>query len=284
MRETGRSGCPINLTLEILGDRWSLIVLRDIMFGNRRHFRELLAKSDEGIASNILADRLKRLVERGLLSRRDDATHKQKAIYSLTEMGIALVPVFAAMGDWAIRQACKDAAGWEPGIGVSVNVSPLQFREPRRLVDTVKEALIASGLSSRRLTLEITESLLIEDNKLTLSVLEELKALGVSFALDDFGTGYSALGYLSAYPIAQVKIDQSFARDVHNSEAPKAIIEAVCQLARRLQMNVVVEGIETEQQRIAVQLLGAQRAQGYLFGRPESLSTIRRNGGGRNVA
>ncbi|CAH1664239.1 Helix-turn-helix transcriptional regulator [Hyphomicrobiales bacterium] len=103
MRETGRSGCPINLTLEILGDRWSLIVLRDVMFGNRRHFRELMAKSDEGIASNILADRLKRLVENGLLSRRDDASHKQKAIYSLTEMGIALVPVFAAMGDWGRR-------------------------------------------------------------------------------------------------------------------------------------------------------------------------------------
>lgn len=103
MKETGRSGCPINLTLEILGDRWSLIVLRDIMFGNRRHFRELLAKSDEGIASNILADRLKRLVEKGLLTRRDDASHKQKAIYSLTEMGISLVPVFAAMGEWGRR-------------------------------------------------------------------------------------------------------------------------------------------------------------------------------------
>ncbi len=103
MRETGRSGCPINLTLEILGDRWSLIVLRDIMFGNRRHFRELLTKSDEGIASNILADRLKRLVERGLLARTDDASHKQKGIYSLTEMGIALVPVFAAMGSWGRR-------------------------------------------------------------------------------------------------------------------------------------------------------------------------------------
>lgn len=103
MRETRRSGCPINLTLEILGDRWSLIVLRDIMFGNRRHFRELLLKSDEGIASNILADRLKRLVERGLLTRSDDASHKQKGIYSLTEMGIALVPVFAAMGSWGRR-------------------------------------------------------------------------------------------------------------------------------------------------------------------------------------
>lgn len=103
MEEAHRSGCPINLTLEILGDRWSLIVLRDVMFGNRRHFRELLTKSDEGIASNILADRLKRLVENGLLWRQDDPTHKQKAIYSLTEMGVSLVPVFAAMGAWGRR-------------------------------------------------------------------------------------------------------------------------------------------------------------------------------------
>jgi DNA-binding HxlR family transcriptional regulator len=95
-----RSGCPINLTLEILGDRWSLIVIRDIMFGNRRHFRELLQASQEGIASNILADRLKRLVERGLLTRGDDPSHKQKAIYSLTEMAIDLVPLFAHMGAW----------------------------------------------------------------------------------------------------------------------------------------------------------------------------------------
>lgn len=95
-----RSGCPINLTLEILGDRWSLIVIRDIMFGNRRHFRELLQNSEEGVASNILADRLKRLVERGLLTRSDDPTHKQKAIYSLTEMAIDLVPLFAHMGAW----------------------------------------------------------------------------------------------------------------------------------------------------------------------------------------
>ncbi|MBB3608239.1 helix-turn-helix domain-containing protein [Rhizobium sp. BK602] len=95
-----RSGCPINLTLEILGDRWSLIIIRDIMFGNRRHFRELLQHSEEGIASNILADRLKRLVERGLLTREDDPTHKQKAVYSLTEMAIELVPLFAHMGAW----------------------------------------------------------------------------------------------------------------------------------------------------------------------------------------
>lgn len=98
-----RSGCPINLTLETLGDRWSLIVIRDIMFGNRRHFRDLLARSEEGIASNILADRLKRLTAAGLLSRRDDPSHRQKAIYSLTDKAIELVPLLVQMGAWGRR-------------------------------------------------------------------------------------------------------------------------------------------------------------------------------------
>src|SRR5262245_46538874 len=98
-----RSGCPINLTLEVVGDRWSLIIIRDMIFGNRRHFRELLAKSEEGIASNILADRLKRLVEQGILSRADDPSHKQKAIYSLTEKGIELLPVLAQMSAWGLK-------------------------------------------------------------------------------------------------------------------------------------------------------------------------------------
>jgi DNA-binding HxlR family transcriptional regulator len=98
-----RSGCPINLTLEALGDRWSLIVIRDIMFGNRRHYRDLLNHSEEGIASNILADRLKKLTEAGLLSTRPDPTHKQKQIYSLTEASIQLVPLLAQMGAWGRR-------------------------------------------------------------------------------------------------------------------------------------------------------------------------------------
>ncbi len=100
---TTRSGCPINLALEALGDRWSLIVIRDIMFGNSRHFRELLSRSEEGIATNILADRLKRLVAQGILSRRDDPTHKQKAVYSLTDQGIALLPVLIQLGTWGRR-------------------------------------------------------------------------------------------------------------------------------------------------------------------------------------
>jgi DNA-binding HxlR family transcriptional regulator len=98
-----RSGCPINLTLETLGDRWSLIVIRDIMFGNRRHYRDLLNHSEEGIASNILADRLKKLVDAGLLSTSPDPTHKQKTIYSLTEPAIQLVPLLAQMGAWGRR-------------------------------------------------------------------------------------------------------------------------------------------------------------------------------------
>ena len=110
MREPKKSGCPINLTLEVLGDRWSLIVVRDIMFGNRRHYGDLLRSSEERIASNILANRLARMVAAGLLSRRDDPSHKQKALYSLTEASIQLVPLLAQMGAWGRRHtaASKD--------------------------------------------------------------------------------------------------------------------------------------------------------------------------------
>ena len=97
-----RSHCPINLSLEIFGDTWTLLVLRDIMFAGKRHFRELL-QSDEHISSNMLAERLARLVENGVLTRSDDPTHKQKAIYSLTEKGIALLPIIVQIGAWGSR-------------------------------------------------------------------------------------------------------------------------------------------------------------------------------------
>ena len=100
MKNAQRSGCPINLSLEVLGDKWSLLVIRDIVFGNKRHFRELLTKSQEGFASNILSDRLDRLVECGVLSKSPDPTHKQRIFYSLTEMGISLVPVLAQLSVW----------------------------------------------------------------------------------------------------------------------------------------------------------------------------------------
>ncbi|MDB5364936.1 MAG: Transcriptional regulator, HxlR family [Rhodospirillales bacterium] len=98
-----RSGCPINLAVEVFGDKWSLVVLRDMMFGNRRYFRELLRLSDEGISSNILSDRLKSLLGSGMISKVDDPSHKQKSIYSLTEKSVALVPIFAQIGAWGRR-------------------------------------------------------------------------------------------------------------------------------------------------------------------------------------
>jgi DNA-binding HxlR family transcriptional regulator len=100
MNDEHRSGCPINLTLEVIGDKWSLLIIRDMIFGNRRHFRELLTKSEEGIASNILASRLKTLNEQGIITRADDPSHKQKAVYSLTEKGIELLPVLAQISGW----------------------------------------------------------------------------------------------------------------------------------------------------------------------------------------
>src|SRR3954469_13448885 len=103
MTDDPRSGCAINLTLEVVGDKWSLLVIRDMMFGNRRHFRDLLTHSQEGISSNILADRLKRLLEQGIISWADDPSHKQKGIYSLTEQGIELLPTLAQMSAWGVK-------------------------------------------------------------------------------------------------------------------------------------------------------------------------------------
>lgn len=108
-----RSYCPINLSLEIFGDTWTLLVLRDMMFAGKRHFRELL-QSDERISSNILADRLARLVDQGLLTRSEDPTHKQKAIYSLTEKSITLLPVVVQIGAWGSRWV-PDAKKLDPG-------------------------------------------------------------------------------------------------------------------------------------------------------------------------
>lgn len=103
-----RSGCPINLSLEIVGDTWSLLILRDIVFAGRRHYRDLLTKSPEHIASNILAERLRRLTDAGILTRTVDPTHKQRRIYSLTERGLGLVPVLVTLGAWGARELPAD--------------------------------------------------------------------------------------------------------------------------------------------------------------------------------
>jgi DNA-binding HxlR family transcriptional regulator len=132
MDDAHRSGCPINLTLEVFGDKWSLLIIRDMMFGNRRHFRDLLSNSVEGIASNILADRLKRLVEQGMITRAGDPSHKQKGIYSLTEKTIQLVPVFAQIGAWGRRhlQVSED---------LSIRAEVLEMGGPKMWADFMDE-------------------------------------------------------------------------------------------------------------------------------------------------
>jgi diguanylate cyclase (GGDEF)-like protein len=182
--------------------------------------------------------------------------------------------LIADMGNWAIRQACMDAMEWPAHISVSVNVSAFQFKDTKRLIDAVKDALLISRLAPSRLELEVTESLLIEDQKTTLNAIRALRRIGVRFALDDFGTGYSSLAYLARYPFSKVKIDRTFARHVTTSGPSRSIIEVVCQLAERLGLRVVVEGIETEEQKAEIQKLGAEHAQGYLFGRPELAESL----------
>jgi predicted signal transduction protein with EAL and GGDEF domain len=182
--------------------------------------------------------------------------------------------LIAQMGSWVIQQACMDAVTWPDDITVSVNISAFQFKDANRLIESVKDALLISRLAPNRLELEVTESLLIEDQKSTLETIRALRRIGVRFSLDDFGTGYSSLGYLAHYPFSKVKIDRSFAKNVTTDTPSRSIIEAVCGLANRLGLRVVVEGIETEEQRQEVKALGAELAQGYLFGRPETLDNI----------
>ena len=149
------------------------------------------------------------------------------------------------LGCFAILRACADEISWNDDVSVSVNVSVLQFRDPNVLIECVKYALSTNGLDSRRLILEITESLFIEEIDTTLETIEQLRVLGERFSLDDFGTGYSSLSTLSRLPFSIVKIDQSLAKDMAFNTASYAIVEAVCSHAKRIDMIVVVEGIET---------------------------------------
>ena len=152
MDKLGRSGCPINLTLEALGDRWSLIVVRDIMFGSRRHYRDLLNNSEEGIASNILADRLKKLVGAGFLSTDSDPNHKQKTIYSLNEPAIQLVPLLAMMGAWGVRHT-------HSSYELSVRAKLLEDGGPPMwdaFMDELRHIYLGAGKPNRSIILELT--------------------------------------------------------------------------------------------------------------------------------
>lgn len=173
------------------------------------------------------------------------------------------------MGAWALNQACTEAAGWPEHIKVTVNLSAIQF-ERGDLYQAVADALASSGLSSSRLELEITESLLLRDEAKTHELLHKLRDLGVKIALDDFGTAYASLSYLRSFPFDKIKIDRSF---IHDLDMPKrddclAIIRAVASLAKQMQMSTVAEGVETLQQLKTVSTAGCEEVQGFYFSRP----------------
>jgi EAL domain-containing protein (putative c-di-GMP-specific phosphodiesterase class I) len=177
------------------------------------------------------------------------------------------------LGDWVLRQACLDAAGWSQDVCVAVNLSPVQFKNVS-LVSSVKEALRASGLPAQRLELEITESVLLQNSEATLAVLHELRGFGVKISLDDFGTGYSSLSYLRSFPFDKIKIDRSFVSELATREDSMAIVRAVTSLGKSLGIVTTAEGVETDAQFDLLRQEGCTQAQGYLFSRPRPAAEV----------
>ena len=175
--------------------------------------------------------------------------------------------VITSIGEWVLRTACREAASWPNDHSIAVNVSGVQFAHPN-LVKVVMSALAESGLAPQRLELEITESVMLDDQGQSLTVLNNLRSLGVRMALDDFGTGYSSLGYLRRFSFDKIKIDQSFVRGTANDPAGQAIVRAISSLGQSLGMKTVAEGVETREQFDRVVADGCTDVQGYLISRP----------------
>ena len=193
--------------------------------------------------------------ERGMISPLD-------FIPLAEEIGL-IVPI----GEWVIRQACRDAMTWPTGMSVAVNVSPAQFKSDR-LVETIISALASSGLSAKRLEVEITEGVLLQASEKTLQTLHRLRELGVRVSMDDFGTGYSSLSYLRSFPFDKIKIDRSFVKDLSGKPDGDAIIRAIAGLGKSLGMTTVAEGVETPEQMQRIRDEGCTDVQGYLISRP----------------
>jgi EAL domain-containing protein (putative c-di-GMP-specific phosphodiesterase class I) len=172
-----------------------------------------------------------------------------------------------AIGDWVLHQAVEQAASWlrrGRRLQVAVNVSALQFQQSQ-FVDTVAEALRASGLPPELLELELTEGILLRDADEALNRLQALAALGVRMSIDDFGTGYSSLGYLKRFPIQRLKIDRSFVQGLPADPSDAGIVNAIIQMGQALKLDVIAEGVETEVQRAFLLRAGCDEFQGYLY-------------------
>jgi EAL domain-containing protein (putative c-di-GMP-specific phosphodiesterase class I) len=175
------------------------------------------------------------------------------------------------IGHWVLREACRQAREWQdaglPFKRMSVNVSATEFRH-EDFVESVRTILSDTGLAARYLDLELTEGVLMDDAESTASVLQELKTMGVQLAVDDFGTGYSSLSYLRRFPIDELKIDQSFVREISNEPNDSAIVSAIIDMGKNLKQRVIAEGIETKDQLTFLQTRHCAEGQGYLFSRP----------------
>jgi diguanylate cyclase (GGDEF)-like protein len=190
----------------------------------------------------------------------------------LAETTGLIVPI----GEWVLRQACTDAHAWHAqghDVQVSVNLSGRQFRE-EPLIDTILTILLETGLDPSMLMLEITESVLMEHAEATVARLYRLKDKGIYLSIDDFGTGYSSMTYLKRFPVAKLKIDQSFIRDIPEDSEDVAITTATIQMAHGLKLRVVAEGIETKAQADFLRQRGCDMGQGYLFSRPVSFDAL----------
>jgi EAL domain-containing protein (putative c-di-GMP-specific phosphodiesterase class I) len=176
------------------------------------------------------------------------------------------------LGGFVLRRAVEDAKRW-PDVYMSVNLSPLQVRD-RGIVQLVREVLHEAAVAPSRLLLEITEGVLIDNPEQMLRRIEELRAIGVRIALDDFGSGYSSLGYLQRFAFDKLKIDRSFVTALGRSPNAAVIVQAIVALGRALGVTVLVEGVETEEQRVLLRLAGCDEMQGFLFARPAPASAI----------
>ena len=179
------------------------------------------------------------------------------------------------LGEWVLTTACAEAMTWPDDIKLAVNVSPVQFKSGTLALKIVA-ALSASGLPANRLELEITEAVLIRDDDAALTILHQLRAIGVRIALDDFGTGYSSLSYLQRFPFDKIKIDRCFVADIAGPDGSSCIVQAVVNIAAARHMMTTAEGVETQQQQELLRALGCTEMQGYLFSPPVPAADIKR--------
>jgi diguanylate cyclase (GGDEF)-like protein len=200
--------------------------------------------------------------ERGLIPPMD--------FIELAESLGLIIPI----GYWVIEAACMEAASWPVKLRITVNLSPVQFRD-ENLFDKLTEILQRTQLPPNQLVFEITEGVLLEDSSHVVGIMNRLRALGIRFSLDDFGTGHSGLGYLRHFPLDAIKIDKIFVRDMEHQAEARAIVVALLTVATALGLEVVAEGIETAGQLAALRQLGCRFVQGYFTGRPKTQREIR---------